>query len=305
MATTIERVRLTEPRQAVEAIPYLLGFHPSESLVVLGLRDGRVAVALRVDLDSPEDLLRDAARTLLRHSITAGLLVIWTAQPDVEVAAISGPILRLWERDGFLVPAVLVTDGTVLHSENGVQRLNFTDTPLAAPAVAAGTHPLPSRDALVESIEGEPATDPTARQATATDWLTAATAFHADPAATLPDEATASLLNSLDGPDRLLRDRVLASLVGGEDAVVPAVVPAALVTYLARRARPRDAGIHCLQATSALLAGSSIVAHAALDRVHVEHSLTVLLRQMTDLGTPPQAVAAVLVQVANEAGPLA
>lgn len=301
MASTIERVRIAERRHVVEAIPYLLGFHPSESLVVLGLSRGRVNAALRVDLDSPEALLRDAARTLLRHGMSTGILVIWTTRPTVKVAAITEPILRPWERDGFAVVAVLVTDGVVLHDEDGVQRLNFIDTPLAAPAVTAGTHPMPSRDALVASIEGEPVDDLTDRRADAGEWLAAAAAFRTELNATLPVEATAALLNSLDGPDLLFRDRILGSL-SREDG---GAVPAALVTYLARRARPGDAGIHCLQATTALLAGSGVLAHAALDRVRSEHGLTRLLRELADLGTAPEAVRAVLDAVAQETGPLA
>jgi hypothetical protein len=44
-------LRVTGPADLAQAIPYLLGFHPSRSLVVVGLRAKRVAVTARIDLD--------------------------------------------------------------------------------------------------------------------------------------------------------------------------------------------------------------------------------------------------------------
>ena len=44
-------IRLSDPAGVVAAVPYLLGHHPSRSLVVVGLRDGgRVGPVLRLDL---------------------------------------------------------------------------------------------------------------------------------------------------------------------------------------------------------------------------------------------------------------
>jgi hypothetical protein len=44
-------LRVTGPADLARAIPYLLGFHPFLSLVVVGLRAKRVAVTARIDLD--------------------------------------------------------------------------------------------------------------------------------------------------------------------------------------------------------------------------------------------------------------
>lgn len=44
-------LRVTGPADLAQAIPYLLGFHPERSLVVVGLRAKRVAVTARIDLD--------------------------------------------------------------------------------------------------------------------------------------------------------------------------------------------------------------------------------------------------------------
>ena len=49
--TAASSVRITGPASLIAAVPYLLGFEPNESLVLVGLRDGQVTVTARVDLD--------------------------------------------------------------------------------------------------------------------------------------------------------------------------------------------------------------------------------------------------------------
>ena len=44
------RIRLRSPADVVAAVPVLLGFHPEHSLVVIGLKTGRVVLTVRVDL---------------------------------------------------------------------------------------------------------------------------------------------------------------------------------------------------------------------------------------------------------------
>jgi hypothetical protein len=48
--STIERIQLEHPRDLLAAIPYLLGFHPDDSVVIVALADGQVALTIRVDL---------------------------------------------------------------------------------------------------------------------------------------------------------------------------------------------------------------------------------------------------------------
>ncbi len=43
-------LRITGPGDLVQLVPYLLGFHPTESLVIIGLARGRVVVTVRMDL---------------------------------------------------------------------------------------------------------------------------------------------------------------------------------------------------------------------------------------------------------------
>lgn len=49
-ATQPPRLRITEPAEVAQIIPYLVGFTPHESLVVSALQDGQVQVTARIDL---------------------------------------------------------------------------------------------------------------------------------------------------------------------------------------------------------------------------------------------------------------
>jgi hypothetical protein len=61
-------LRIRGPGDLVQLVPFLLGFHPEESLVILGLARGRVVVTVRMDL---ADLVADAAPRLLAGTLIA------------------------------------------------------------------------------------------------------------------------------------------------------------------------------------------------------------------------------------------
>jgi len=93
MTTETEPVlRLTRPAEWLQAIPYLFGFIPAESLVVLGL-DGprkRVRFQMRVDLPAPEDVLGLAihvADVLERQDVDRVLVVVFGTEPGPPNAA--------------------------------------------------------------------------------------------------------------------------------------------------------------------------------------------------------------------------
>jgi hypothetical protein len=65
------QLRVASPSELFEAIPYLLGFHPRSSLVLVGLRRGQLIVTARIDL-ADADLARPSPSTgLLTHTLTA------------------------------------------------------------------------------------------------------------------------------------------------------------------------------------------------------------------------------------------
>lgn len=79
-------IRLRSPAQIVAAIPYLVGFHPAESVVAVGLGRDKPAVCLtmRVDLPPPTDAapLADMCAAHLKHAGAGGLfLLVFTEAP--------------------------------------------------------------------------------------------------------------------------------------------------------------------------------------------------------------------------------
>ncbi len=75
-------LRVRGPADLVSAIPYLLGFHPSRSLVIVGLAGQRVTVTARIDLDDLGDprqprLLLDTVRALARGGAASFVGVVY------------------------------------------------------------------------------------------------------------------------------------------------------------------------------------------------------------------------------------
>jgi len=84
--------RLRSAADLVAAIPYLLGFHPADSLVLISTRSaGQLGVdfTLRVDLPPPSavaDLAEELAEVVCAQRCEEMLLVVVGADPRVEVA---------------------------------------------------------------------------------------------------------------------------------------------------------------------------------------------------------------------------
>jgi hypothetical protein len=87
MTTDAEPVlRLTRPEEWLQAIPYLFGFTPADSLVLLGLVGPRKRVhfQLRVDLPTPDDVepfAEHVAELTGRQDLDAVVVVLYGAQP--------------------------------------------------------------------------------------------------------------------------------------------------------------------------------------------------------------------------------
>ena len=65
----VPRIRVSSVTGFLAVIPHLLGFHPSRSMVVVGLdaRRGRIVLAFRYDLPDPPDAAR--ARDIAEHAV--------------------------------------------------------------------------------------------------------------------------------------------------------------------------------------------------------------------------------------------
>ena len=113
-------LRIRGPVDLLSAVPSLLGFHPIESLVLIGLTHGALVVTARLDLADAvehEVLIAEALQAMLRGGSTQFLAAIFSDDaPATEVgmphADIAVTVAALIDRaGGELLDALLVTNG--------------------------------------------------------------------------------------------------------------------------------------------------------------------------------------------------
>jgi hypothetical protein len=85
--------RITGPGELLQAIPYLLGFHPKQSLVLVGLHDGLLVVTARLDL-SDADCPGVVAHTI--EAMTGGGSTEFVAALYDDHASADGPLGLPW-----------------------------------------------------------------------------------------------------------------------------------------------------------------------------------------------------------------
>lgn len=160
------RLTARRPADLLAAVPFLLGFHPEESLVALFLQAGRVLLTARYDLGEPTDL--DLADLVEQHRPSGLLLVAYCADVGRGRAALRAQADALDSRgreDGSepvdLVDLLLV-DGRrwwSLACTAGCCPAEGTpyapsEHPLSAEAVWAGLVARPDRASVVATVTG-------------------------------------------------------------------------------------------------------------------------------------------------------
>jgi hypothetical protein len=149
--TKLPSLRLRQPADALAAIPYLLGFHPADSVVVLAMQGPRVVFNVRADL--PDETTEDAASGVVEYlvevlgrqhatgAIVAGFGTAARADPTVVALA-----LTLEER------GVRVID--VLRAEAGRYWSYRCQDPGCCPAEGRAYDPVASEIAADATLAG-------------------------------------------------------------------------------------------------------------------------------------------------------
>ncbi|ONI87164.1 hypothetical protein ALI22I_22150 [Saccharothrix sp. ALI-22-I] len=319
MTKLLTGTRLHDPGDLIAAVPHLIGFHPTDSLVVLVVQDDDIALTMRIDLpppgvphrvtdrlagplsrcraanavvivvgggsgDPPEDLPHDAlvdeVDDALHDARVPLLLAVWTR------ATAKGESWFDYHDVG--------TSGTVPDPMS---------TALAAATAAEGHITYASREAMAELLTPDP---PEALSRRATLLNRRAVDSPPPPDGTVPpgdqelihaeviraatrkrpltDEEVADLAHALSNP--WARDASLAYCVGEH-----AHSAEALWAELTRACpTPERAEPATLLAFSAYIKGLGTLASLALDRAeqaHPGHRLTELLRAALDTGLSP------------------
>lgn len=163
---TVLRVR--EPGDILGVIPYLLGFHPEESLVATFVRQRRVAVTARIDLAAVADLdgLIDQLEQVGDQVATQSVVLVGYSA-DESVRELMRNLVELIPLDLVDVLAVsgdrwwsVTCTGSCCPSEG--RPYDVASHPLAAAAVVAGISATASRSEIAALTAG-PAADDRAR----------------------------------------------------------------------------------------------------------------------------------------------
>jgi Domain of unknown function (DUF4192) len=172
--------RITGPADLLQAVPYLLGFIPEHSLVLVGMHDGMLVVTARLDLpsaDCPDDdadaQLANTVDAMARAGVSSIIAAVYTdsareLRPEAAVrrwsalavavrahAAVSGcgvPDVLLaaagrWRSVGCRDPWCCPPTGRPLPTE---------PSPFATAATVAGVVALPDRRALEAVLDAAP-----------------------------------------------------------------------------------------------------------------------------------------------------
>jgi len=225
-----EVLRLTDPASILTSVPYLVGFDPQESLVLMALHGPRkrVGLTLRVDLG---DGTSRADRVIAAEAAGHVVRELADAQPAAALAVVytnEGPAGGNGTRAGSGAHEALVIELTARLSAAGVELVSVL-------RVSGGRWWAddPCADISCCPPGGQPVPQPRTGAASSSATLAAAT-FVADGRAVLPDRA--ALEHLLDPDPRADHEAVRDALLEGDDGERGSRIDARVTLRRLRRA---------------------------------------------------------------------
>jgi len=243
--TAAETIRVTQPRELLALIPFQMGFTPTDSLVVVSLREprGRVGLIARIDLADAAGAADTLAHHLTADGAARAVVVTYTADPAAAHTATTA-VTDALAAVGLANGGAWTINTTGYRSTDchdlaccpaaGRPLSDLTGTQIAARFTYAGLSPAPTRAGL-EVQPASLAARRAANRAGAT-WLrtyTPRAATTRTAGLTAWSEATATtgpvapaLLGAIAAAlsDVVIRDAVLTSLIPDIDPDLPAQV---------------------------------------------------------------------------------
>jgi Domain of unknown function (DUF4192) len=156
-------IRVSSPTDLIAFVPYLLGFTPAESVVLVGLADRRIAVTVRTDVAAGE------------LAFAAALKVAWKECDDVLLVVYTEHQLPQWFQSPLACRDALVITGgrwrSLLCANPRCCPPEGTPLPDVVPAVVAatiatGSAPMPTREDVIAALRpGTPTAEATAAAA--------------------------------------------------------------------------------------------------------------------------------------------
>jgi hypothetical protein len=300
--------QVRRPDELLAIIPYLIGFHPDESIVAVFIQSGRVVLAARIDLppESADDELAAQIEYLAkRHDVSALALVAYSAASLPAHRLLT----RLMDRLGNhkLADVIYVGHGRWWSLTCGEDCCPLSGTPfdhgshpLSAAAVFAGLGTCANRQELAAYVNGPPEAELPRLQGLAETLLTVLEHFDnhggaarlmvsmVDTAVSEPSALTErhSLLLGLLVTDLHVRDLAWA-LISADDAEEHVQLWGAVV---AKVPPTLAAAPLCLLGLAAWVSGAGALLNCCCERlaeVDPGCSLGRLLREISAQALPP------------------
>ncbi|MEU7903877.1 DUF4192 family protein [Actinoplanes sp. NPDC049118] len=160
------KLKVSSPAELISAVPFLIGFHPADSLTVVAMRGPEIAFAVRADLpelDAPADEAKAAvlhlASVVIRQQVQAVAIIGYGDKERVTPALLR--VSDVFRRVGLVIIEELrVEDGrywSFLCSDPACcppqgQPCEPPDSVVAAEATFAGAVALPSREMFAAQV---------------------------------------------------------------------------------------------------------------------------------------------------------
>jgi Domain of unknown function (DUF4192) len=301
------RITLSHPGDILGVVPYLVGFHPQESVVAVMLRSGRVMLTIRADVPPSSGAANLAAQI-------TGLVVQHCAEHLILIGYSGDPQARelLMEMAGKLTPFglqdVMFVDGQrwwPLMCARGCcpsegQPYDPRASPVAAQAVFAGLPTRPDRRALEADVSG-PAKDErpelsrlVEQEFSSIDGLASTarcdlmrTVLVASLAQQVPPDDPTCVRLALLAREATVRD-VAWAMISSKDAEQHRRVWARVV---ARTVPPLEAAPLCLLGFCAWICGDGAMMNCCVQRVSdvdPNYSFGQLLAKISEQALPPR-----------------
>jgi hypothetical protein len=166
---TTSAIKLKSPDELLAVVPYVLGFKPSRSIVVLCLRDHRLGLTQRLDLPLPEHAHRVASAlmpSLIREEPDSVILVGFENRAGESLPAIEALTEALARHSMQIHDRLIVRNGrwrsmdcsnTNCCPAEGALLAEAADVSgVTAEFVGRGVAPHPDREALAAQLEPSP-----------------------------------------------------------------------------------------------------------------------------------------------------
>ncbi|SDS94593.1 DUF4192 domain-containing protein [Actinopolymorpha singaporensis] len=312
--TGTDRLTLRGPEDVLAKIPFLVGFHPEESLVTLTFDEDReLTLTARADLPEPDltpQELRAAgdrlaclvfarevrycllvAYTTTRARATPALRAAVAAFSDVDVTVLDAIVAdgRRWWSDVCADPACCPPEGKLY---------DLASHPLTARSIYRGEVALAGQEEFRRTVA-----PPTGAAREAAEQAVARV-LSAGPGGSVGAGVAAGLFARTGRGDRLSDEEVARVAVGVSDVAVRDAFWSRITRESAgrhvefwsdvvrRTVPPHDVAPAALLAFAAWLQGQGALARCALERVHAgdpDYSMARLIEQVLRCGIPPEA----------------